>query len=95
MRHGKHIQTNFLKFLMEKYSDEQKEKEKRKHKIDDLEEVNDDIIDELDGEDEIEEDDDELSPEEKKDDLIINELLNQYKRLKKKYENTKLYHGRK
>ncbi len=60
-----------------------------------MEEVDDEEIDELDPKDEIEEDDDELSPEEKKDDLRINELLNQYKRLKKKYENTKLYNGRK
>ncbi len=31
MRNGKHIQTNFLKFLMEKYSDEQKEKVKKRN----------------------------------------------------------------
>jgi len=91
-----HVQTSFLKFLLEKQSNEKEEKIKRKHLIDDLEvEDDDDEIDDLEPKDEIEEEDDELSPKEKKDDLIINELLNEYKRLKKKYENTKLYNRRK
>jgi len=91
MRKNKHIQTSFLRFLLEKKSDEQdeqKEKIKKKH-IEDDEEIEDFE------EEPTNEDDEEIEPVEGKDDLIINELMEEYKRLKKKYESNKLYNRRK
>jgi hypothetical protein len=97
----KHLQTDFVKFILEKYSregqdlpegeeienpdDENEEPEFRKRKG--IKKLN-----EFDDEDEIEEDDEESN---EVDDELIDELLNEYKRLKKKYESNKLSYRRK
>ena len=86
-----HVQTDFIKFILEKYSnqgqglpdedeidipnDENEESQLRKRKT--IKKFEDDDDGEIvQGEEETEETDDE----------IIDELLNEYKRLKKKYE---------
>ena len=85
-----HVQTDFIKFILEKYSnqgqglpdedeidipdDENEESQLRKRKT--IKKFEDDDGEMVQGEEETEETDDE----------IIDELLNEYKRLKKKYE---------
>jgi hypothetical protein len=87
MKKRKFLQTDFIKFILEKYAqsqdlpddevempDEEGREELKRKRIKKLNELED--------EDEpIEGDDDE-----KGDDEIIDELLNEYKRLKRKYE---------
>lgn len=91
----KHLQTDFIKFILEKYSkegqdlpedeipnpdDESEDPELRKNrKIKLLKELDDEVQ----GQDEEEPQSDE------EDDEIIDELLNEYKRLKRKYESSK------
>jgi hypothetical protein len=88
----KFLQTDFIKFILEKYSDQVQS---------DIEEPSDDDetrelknlklkkrpLNEVDEEEPIE--DDEV------DDEIIDSLLNEYKRLRKKYESNRFYHRRK
>ena len=88
MKQRKHLQTDFIKFILEKYSQGQELPD------DDEVETPDDETTEpqlskknsikrlVEFEDEPSEDDDE-----KTDDEIIDELLNEYKRLKRKYES--------
>lgn len=91
----KHLQTDFIKFILEKYSqggqdlpedetpipdDESEDPELRKNRKTKL-------LKELD--DEVQSQDEEESQDEEDDDEIIDELLNEYKRLKRKYESTK------
>ena len=100
MKKRKHLQTDFVKFILEKYSQEGQELPDE----DEIETPDDDDDDdefqrkrknlkklnEFDDEDEI--DDEENDGE---DEQIIDELLNEYKRLKKKYESNKLSYRRK
>jgi hypothetical protein len=97
-RKRKHLQTDFIKFILEKYSnegqdlpedeipipdDESEEPELRKNrKIKLLNEIDD----------EVDSDEEEPQPEE---DEMIDELLNEYKKIKKKYESTKFRKRRK
>ena len=87
MKKRKFLHTDFIKFILEKYSeegqelpdedevefpDEENTDELRKKKIKKLNEF---------------EDEEEPVDDEESDDEIIDELLNEYKRLKKKYES--------
>jgi hypothetical protein len=87
MRKNKNLHTSFIKFLLEKYSDD------TQRLPDDEEEVpnNKKHLRRLE-EDEIEEpiDDEPIDS----DDEIIDKLLNEYKRLKKKHENNKIHNRR-
>jgi hypothetical protein len=87
MKKRKFLQTDFIKFILEKYAqsqdlpddeietpDDQELKRKRLKKLNELEDE-DDIDNGSDDDDE------------KGDDEIIDELLNEYKRLKRKYES--------
>jgi len=89
-----HLQTKFVKFLIEKYEnddpfyeipseeDEEKELKKKKKSVElipiDYEEV---------GEEDSEENYDECDNDETDDDEVIEKLLNEYSKLKKQYEN--------
>ena len=92
MRKRQHLQTDFIKFIVEKYSNQGQDlpeeeidgEEDEKVGIRKLKKMNE-LEDELDGED------DEVT----QDDELIDELLNEYKRLKKKYENNRVYNRRK
>jgi hypothetical protein len=86
MKKRKFLQTDFIKFILEKYSaqgqslpddevefpDEENPDELRRKKVRKLNEF---------------EDDEEPIDDEESDDEIIDELLNEYKRLKRKYES--------
>lgn len=96
MKQRKHLQTDFIKFILEKYSQGQELPD------DDEVEMPDDETTEphlrkknsikrlVEFEDEPSDDDDE-----KTDDEIIDELLNEYKRLKRKNESYRLHNRRK
>lgn len=85
MKKRKFLHTDFIKFILEKYSeqgqdlpddevefpDEENPDELRKKKVKKLNEF----------------EDEEPIDDEESDDEIIDELLNEYKRLKKKYES--------
>jgi hypothetical protein len=90
MRKRKHLQTDFIKFILEKYAQDQdlpdeetetpmedESKLKRAKRL-------------VEFEDEEPKEDDETSDEE-----IIDELLNEYKRLKRQNENYRLLNRRK
>jgi hypothetical protein len=93
----RHVHTDFIKFILEKYSspqaqgqdeiefpdDEVEDESKFKSKKNKIKKLN-----ELGDEEEIEEDDDST------DDEIIDELLNEYKRLKKKHESYNIRYRR-
>lgn len=83
MNKKKHIQTDFIKFILEKYSEDPRPQT-------DLE-LDDELEDEIQDDDEIE---DEKEPEDddttEKEDDLIDELLNEYKKLKKQYENRRV-----
>jgi hypothetical protein len=84
MRKRKFLQTDFIKFILEKYSEgqglpddevevpDEEGTELRKKKVRKLNEF---------------EDEEEPIEDEEEDDEIIDELLNEYKRLKRKYES--------
>jgi hypothetical protein len=86
MKKRKFLHTDFIKFILEKYSaqgqslpddevefpDEENPDELRRKKVRKLNEF---------------EDDEEPIDDEESDDEIIDELLNEYKRLKRKYES--------
>ena len=96
MRKGKHIQTDFIKFMLEKYSNP---------KIED--ETQDEI--ELQKEDDFEFDENRLrklkknsegdegpeEPIEEKEEDKIDDLINEYKKVKKLYENSRIQNKRK
>jgi hypothetical protein len=84
MRKRKFLQTDFIKFILEKYSEgqglpedevevpDEEGTELRKKKVRKL--------------NEFEEEEEPIEDEEEEEDEIIDELLNEYKRLKRKYE---------
>jgi hypothetical protein len=92
----KFLQTDFIKFILEKYSNQEgqglpddeieiPDDEQRKRKsIRKLNEFDDEVQDE-----------EEPIDDEGTDDEIIDELLNEYKRLKKKYESNRVRFRRK
>ena len=85
MRKRKFLQTDFIKFILEKYSEgqglpddevevpDEEGTELRKKKVRKL--------------NEFEDEEEPIEDEEEGDDEIIDELLNEYKRLKRKYES--------
>jgi hypothetical protein len=95
MKQRKHLQTDFIKFIMEKYSQSQELPDDDEVETPDDEATephlrkNNSIKRLVEFEDEPSDDD------EKTDDEIIDELLNEYKRLKRKNESYKLHNRRK
>jgi hypothetical protein len=99
----KYIHTDFIKFIVEKYSkDPQGEEDEEEIDIDSQDQDDEDNeepqlpkkkkskkVNEFDDEENID------GEEGTEDDAIIDELLNEYKRLKRKHENNKLYKRRK
>lgn len=91
----KHLQTDFIKFILEKYSQEGQDLPEDETPIPDDESEDPELrknrkiklLKELD--DEVQGQDEEESQSDEEDDEIIDELLNEYKRLKRKYESTK------
>ena len=85
MRKRKFLQTDFIKFILEKYSEgqglpddevevpDEEGTELRKKKVRKL--------------NEFEDEEEPIEDDEEGDDEIIDELLNEYKRLKRKYES--------
>jgi hypothetical protein len=85
MKKRKFLQTDFIKFILEKYSEGQE-------LPDDEVEVPDEEGNELRKKkirklNEFEDEEEPIEDEEEGDDEIIDELLNEYKRLKRKYES--------
>ena len=88
MRKRKFLQTDFIKFILEKYSEgqglpddevevpDEEGTELRKKKVRKL--------------NEFEDEEEPIEDEEQGDDEIIDELLNEYKRLKRKYESNRV-----
>jgi hypothetical protein len=92
MRKRQHLQTDFIKFIVEKYSNEGQDlpdDERESPEDEPVEKKKIRKMNELEDEEEV--DDDEVTV----DDELIDELLNEYKRLKKKYENNRVYNRRK
>lgn len=85
MKNKKHLQTNFLKFIVEKYNTEIQELPEEETNVSDKE-----VIDEFDkimgyGEEENDEvQDEEETPE--NDDETIDDLIKEYRSLAKKYK---------
>ena len=84
MKKGTHIQTDFIKFIIEKYSKPKKVKDE-----DEDEETKEPEI-----QDEEEHDEDE-KPELIDDDEVLEKLINEYKKVKRKYENSRIQVRRK
>jgi len=97
MKRGrKFLQTDFIKFILEKYSNQ----EGQGLPDDEVENPNDEIrkrksIKKLNEYEDDVQDEEEPREEEGTDDEIIDELLNEYKRLKKKYESNRVLFRRK
>lgn len=95
MKQRKHLQTDFIKFILEKYSQGQELPDDDEVEMPDDETTephqrkNNSIKRLVEFEDEPADDD------EKSDDEIIDELLNEYKRLKRKNESYRLHNRRK
>lgn len=93
MGKGKHLHTNFIKFLIEKHSQDETEMEEVQPEVQDENEIKkkkryDFIPDEIDeDEDEPIYDEDDTTDED--DDMVIEKLLNEYRNLRMKYENSK------
>lgn len=100
MRKRKNLHTNFIKFILEKYSEQgqslpdddevdrpegeaQPSKLKKKISVRKMNEFDEEEIQ------------DEEDIHEFEDDEIIDELLNEYRKLKKKYENNRFRYRRK
>jgi hypothetical protein len=92
MKKKKHLQTDFLRFIFEKYSNQKDNTEGQDLPDDETEIPSRNKIRKMyeieDEEEPIEE------PIDKDDDEIIDELVNEYKRLKKKYESHRVYKRR-
>jgi len=80
----KHLETKFLRFLIERYKDLE----------DDNEETLSDEIDKSINSIDISEDDDDEEEENRNDDIIIDKLLTEYRKIKKQYES-KLHNKKK
>lgn len=93
MKKGKHIHTDFIKFLLEKHSEIKNQDEELE--TPELEEEDED--EEGEDEDEIEEEDkdNKNQDENEEEDEIIEKLLNEYKKVKKQYENNRVQIRRK
>lgn len=81
----RHLQTNFIKFLIEKYENEIKELTDEETNI-----PNEKIVDDFDkiinGDEAQEEIEDEVQEEPEKDDENIDDLIKEYRLLEKKYK---------
>ena len=93
MKKRKHLQTSFIKYILEKYSNGQGLPDEEEIEIPDDENETPQLrikkklrkLNELEDDDNEVQDDEETTEDE--DDEIIDELLNEYKRLKRKYES--------
>lgn len=92
----RHLHTDFIRFILEKYSNEGQDLPEDEIPIPDDDESEDPelrknrkikLLKELD--DEVQGQDEEEPQSDEKGDEIIDELLNEYKRLKRKYESSK------
>lgn len=94
MRNKKHIKTDFLKFILEKYSKDGQELPDDEEIENPDEETEEPQLRKKSKYNKLNEFDDEMEDDEVQDEVddeLISELLSQYKRLKKKYENNKLH----
>lgn len=90
MNKKKHIQTNFFRFLLEKYSNDNKPQPEIEFD-DEVENPDDETIEELPKRlKRLVEIDDEDDTERTEDDDIIDELVKEYKKIKKQYENRRI-----
>lgn len=85
MKKGTHIQTDFIKFILEKYSKPEKIKDE-----DEDEETNEP---EIQDEEELEEQDE--KPIIVDEEEVLEKLINEYKKVKRKYENSRIQNRRK
>jgi len=90
MNKKKHIQTNFFRFLLEKYSNDNKPQPEigfdDEVENPDDDETNEELPKRLKRMVEIDDED----PERTEDDDIIDELVKEYKKIKKHYENRRI-----
>lgn len=92
MKKRKHIHTNFIKFIVEKYSKPKKDEDIDKP---DTEEDIDLENEEEPNKNKIKvEDEDNYEEEEDEEDEIIEKLLNEYKNIKGKYEHNRIQNKR-
>ena len=93
MKMKKNLHTSFIKFLIEKYTDETEKEPQQEHEGKTKEKENLIKMSEIEDEDE---DEDNWLPLPDDDDEVdnIQELLKEYKRLKKKNENNKVFNRR-
>lgn len=84
MKKGTHIQTDFIKFILEKYS--------KPEKIKDEEEDEEIIEPEIQDEEELDEQDEPVIVDEEE---VLEKLINEYKKVKRKYENSRIQSRRK
>ena len=87
----RHIQTNFIKFIIEKYSNDQEPQVDIEDEIEIPEEETEET--EKPQSKKVQQEDEDL--EDTVDDDIIDELLQEYKKVKKQYENRRLSNRRK
>ena len=87
----RHIQTNFIKFIIEKYSNDQEPQVDIEDEIEIPEEETEET--EKPQSKKVQNEDEDL--EDTVDDDIIDELLQEYKKVKKQYENRRLSNRRK
>ena len=85
MKKGTHIQTDFIKFIIEKYSKQERIK-------DEDEETKES---EIQDEEELEEQDEKEEPVKVDEDEVLEKLINEYKKVKWKYENSRIQSRRK
>ncbi len=92
MKKRKYLQTDFIKFILEKYSKSQELTDD--HEVENLDDEKG--IKQKQSKQLVEfEDENEPTEDEKTDEEIIDELLKEYKRLKRKNENYRLHNNRK
>lgn len=94
MKQRKHLQTDFIKFILEKYSQGQELPDDEAERPDD-ETIEPQLRKKSSMKRLVEFEDEPTDDDEKSDDEIIDELLNEYKRLKRKNESYRLHNRRK
>jgi hypothetical protein len=85
MKKRKHLQTNFFKFIVEKYNKEiQDELNDEETNIPDEE-----MIDEIENDEVLKDKNDEVKTKDKEDELNLEELIEEYNKLTNKYKKIK------
>lgn len=95
MKQRKHLQTDFIKFILEKYSQGQELPDDDEVETPDDETTEPHLRKKNSIKRLVEFEDEPSDDDEKTDDEIIDELLNEYKRLKRKNESYRLHNRRK